>query len=126
MISGADFVLKDSSHTDDTDFIIRGIRAFWQDAVVQSASQETYTRVANLRFPPQIEREFFVYDSIASFESWQRDGLTANNEASMVHVLSSAKSVTIVADRTNSELGCFVTELLAALRRNRIVLPNAA
>jgi hypothetical protein len=98
----------------------------WPKAVVQNASESTYVRATELRYPPRIEAEFFVYDSVASFLSWQRDGLTETNQATMLHILWSPTSVTIVADRPDSRLADRVRELLFGLRANRIVLPSAA
>jgi len=116
LISGADFVLARPARPDDADFIVRGLTRLWPRAVIQNASESSPVPAVELRFPVQLEREFFVYESHESFVSWQADGLTEANQASMVHVLCTDQNVTLVADRIGSELAENVAELVNALR----------
>jgi hypothetical protein len=126
MISGADLILDQPGDDDAVDFVVRGIRTMWPLVVFQEVSKATFTAGAELEFPARLGHEFLAYASPESFESWQRDGLTDDNGASMVHVLCNDYSLTVVVDRAGSDLSLHVREILEALRIHRLCLRRAA
>ena len=89
-------------------------------------AEDRAVRIRNFHFPIVGQAELIVYRDNTSFESWQSEGATADNQEAMIHVVVSGDSVTLVVDRVDSPLAELARELLESLRPNRIVLRTAA
>ncbi len=126
MIGGADIVLHGPTRAHDTDLLVRGIRGEWPSAMIQYADEDDAASIRDFHFPVIGPAELMVYRDLASYQSWQAKGATAENQDSMIHLIVSDNSVTLVVDRPNSALASLARELLDSLRPNRIVLRRAA
>jgi|SRR5271155_1512662 len=117
-IGGTDVVIEGESAAGEGHFIVGCLRAHWEDLVVQDAEAD-YTVSGD---DPAIGamREFFVYRSPESFESWRQDGATRDNASEMIHVLLGARSTTLVADGTQVEVARALGRTVLARRESLV------
>lgn len=125
MIGGADIILGGQTRAHDADFLVRGIRSEWPNALIQRVDEHDAVPARQFRLPLVGLVELFLYRDTASYLSWGTYGATADNQAAMIHMIVSDDSVTLVVDHENSALADLARELLGSLRPNRIVLRAA-
>ena len=120
MIGGTDIVLVGRTGPDDLVFLLRRISEVWQEGVYHGLSATDAGELARLSAGLPQDREVFVYPDRSAFESWARDGGTASNVSTMLHILVSESSLTLVVDRVDSQLGLLALELVDALKAERL------
>jgi hypothetical protein len=96
MIGGSDIVIEGATRADDADFIVRGLRSLWSNALIQPVTDLGAVPIRAFKFPIVAPVELLIYRDAESYASWQTDGATDSNQDAMVHVIVSRRSVTIV------------------------------
>lgn len=98
MIGGHDVVVREKASLKKVGEMLSRIGSRWPSAVMDVEGHD-----------------LFVYESVASRESWQRSGRTRKNDGEMVHLVLGEESTTIVVDGRGSELCAFVEQMVATL-----------
>jgi len=125
MIGGEDIVFEGTIKPHATDYLIRGLRVHWTNAIVKYADKIESFPLQELRLPVLGDIDIIVYRDSDSFQSWTDYGCTDENQSAMIQVVVTSNSVTFVVDKLSSELADLANDLIKSLSRNHIVLSAA-
>lgn len=112
MIGGWDFVILGDTEPGELALILQQLRAEWPSLIVEDAIDGTKVEPGELE--PNGDRELLIYEDQGSFDSWSADGLTSENEFTMIQLLFLPDSITLVIDGAGKLTG------LAENVRNRL------
>jgi hypothetical protein len=104
-IGGVDLIVQ-GARRGDADAVVAALARHWPDAVAHDLdSSPVPASAAKLH-----GAELFVYRDRESFDSWQREGATPANAASMVHIVIGPNSMTVVTDEEAEGLRDMIRE----------------
>lgn len=122
MMGGDDLWVEGASSGAEVDLTVRWLRSIWRDALVEVPGRPVLSIRSERLFPLTHAAEAFIYRDPASFESWRRDGLTADNADAVIWVSSNEESLSFVVNDRRSASGLLVGELLENIKWNRWLL----
>lgn len=125
MIGGEDIVFEGIVKLDAADFLVRGIRAQWPNAIIQYSNEREAVPLSKFDFPVLRTIDVIIYQDESSYESWIKYGGIDENQDSMIQLIVDANFITFVVDKINSSLANLANDLIGALLHNHII-SNAA
>ena len=104
MIGGADLILEVGFGPDELVRFTRSLRRLWPDLVAETLTSGPASLEILAAQLLEGEREFFFYRTPAARASWEEDGMTADNQADLVHLVLGRDTTTVVLDRLGTAL----------------------
>lgn len=120
MIGGSDFEINGLTTRSDLDCFVRTIRLYWPKAIIETESLSEPKSIADPDiYPVSWMDAFFVYSSLAAFESWDEFGRTDKNADHLLYAIIEADAICITIDDATSKTAQYVKEIETALKYNR-------
>jgi hypothetical protein len=118
MIGGNDITISTLIGGQAMDFAVRAARKLWRSAVIEDA--ETGNRIGAIStIKTGFPREILVYKDEIAARNWRELGADDSLVGTMIHLIVSAKSITLVIDsNASSEIREFVIALQRGLRQD--------
>jgi hypothetical protein len=121
VIGGTDVLLLAPPGVPAAEIILATMRLLWPGAIFQDANATQGHEIADrwTSLNASASTEFFIFRDRGTFEKWQQEGASSENENSMLHFLldqadakaNSLVHVTLVCDTLTSEIEKVVGDL---------------
>jgi hypothetical protein len=120
MIGGVDTDLPTRAGDRSLEVAVRAVRQHWPLAVFENPEKEgRYDYFWQIPFGSI--REIFVYRDTVAADGWDARGAIPELYNTMVHVLASAKTVTVVVDVKDEPMMGLIADIASALRDEEIL-----
>lgn len=97
-IGGVDTLIEGAPACGEGIFLVQQLSKMWPGLVAQDVDADHCFVPGRHNRTVGALREFFVYRSSADFALWKREGYTAENAPTMIHVIFGNASATVVAE----------------------------
>lgn len=121
MIGGYDIILDVPFQQDDFRTILADVLAQWPNAVYQDAEESGCHKLSDMltQGDYDIAYEFFLYRDEDAFVSTEIDGVTEENEDSILYVLMDEDGITLVVDRKDTPLCRIAEQIMERIKSSR-------